>query len=134
MRQFLVASVCVCLLAALAARADGPSPCNDHLVKTDAHVLTRPAADRQGGETVLDATVIPSLPYADTGATCDNLDDYDEAWIWVGPTRFEGPGGMQGSYHYVLRIDGIAPTTPTGVPGDWPETRFSLTTIKDLFD
>ncbi|MBP6875481.1 MAG: hypothetical protein KBD56_05380 [Candidatus Eisenbacteria bacterium] len=30
---------------------------------------------REGGESYADAILIPSLPYLDTGATCDNRDD-----------------------------------------------------------
>ena len=30
---------------------------------------------REGGETYADALVIPAIPYTDSGATCDNLDD-----------------------------------------------------------
>jgi hypothetical protein len=46
--------------------------------KSDDHVLMNPVSDREGGETVNDATPIPGLPYNDTGATCDNVHDYDE--------------------------------------------------------
>jgi len=38
-----------------------------------------PAYDgREGGETIDDAFVIDYLPFYDTGATCDNVNDYDE--------------------------------------------------------
>lgn len=47
--------------------------------KSTAHVGQRPAADgRQGGETIADAVVIGGIPFEDSGATCDNIDDYDE--------------------------------------------------------
>jgi len=43
------------------------------------HVGQRWSFDgRQGGETIADAVLIPSLPFFDSGATCDNIDDYDE--------------------------------------------------------
>jgi hypothetical protein len=35
-------------------------------------------APRTGGETIEDATVIPSLPYTDTGATCGYGHDYTD--------------------------------------------------------
>jgi hypothetical protein len=41
---------------------------------------------REGGETVADALPIPSLPYTDTGATCDNINDYDEICPYSGST------------------------------------------------
>ena len=31
----------------------------------------------EGGETIADAVEVP-FPFTDTGATCDNIDDYDE--------------------------------------------------------
>lgn len=39
---------------------------------------------REGGETVADALPIPSLPFTDTGATCDNINDYDEICPYSG--------------------------------------------------
>jgi len=41
---------------------------------------------REGGETVDDAWVIYALPFNDTGNTCDNFDDYDEACPYTGST------------------------------------------------
>ncbi len=43
-----------------------------------------PAGPREGGETIADAVVIPGLPYTDTGNTCDNVHDYDEACSYTG--------------------------------------------------
>ncbi len=37
-----------------------------------------PAEVKQGGDTIEDATVIPGLPYYDTGTTVGYIDDYDE--------------------------------------------------------
>ncbi len=78
MRALACLGVLACLLVATLAAAD-ESPCRYPDTKSDAHVRTRPAYDRQGGETAETAVEIPSLPYTDTGATCDNADDYDEA-------------------------------------------------------
>jgi hypothetical protein len=38
----------------------------------------------EGGESVNDAVAINSLPFTDTGDTCDNIDDYDEACPYTG--------------------------------------------------
>ena len=38
-----------------------------------------PAEVKQGGDTILDATVITGLPYSNAGNTCGYIDDYDEA-------------------------------------------------------
>jgi hypothetical protein len=46
-----------------------------------------PAYDgREGGEDCASAFVIASLPFSDTGATCDNIDDYDEVCPYSGST------------------------------------------------
>jgi hypothetical protein len=41
---------------------------------------------RQGGDTIANATVIPALPYDDTGTTAGRVDDYDEACPYSGAT------------------------------------------------
>jgi len=45
-----------------------------------------PANPRQGGETIATATVIPALPYTDTGTTVGHVNDYDEACPYTGST------------------------------------------------
>lgn len=45
-----------------------------------------PAVPKQGGDTIGDATVIPGLPYTNTGTTAGYNDDYDEACPYVGST------------------------------------------------
>jgi hypothetical protein len=42
--------------------------------------------DRQGGDTIFDATVIPGLPYSDTGTTAGYVNDYDEVCPYSGST------------------------------------------------
>jgi hypothetical protein len=55
--------------------------------KGDDHVLQNPVSgDRQGGDTVGDATPIPGLPYNDTGATCQYANDYDAVCPYTGST------------------------------------------------
>lgn len=39
---------------------------------------------REGGEDIASALVIGSLPFSDTGATCDNINDYDEVCSFTG--------------------------------------------------
>jgi hypothetical protein len=72
--------------------------------KTAGHVQpNRGAMDgREGGETMGTAFPIPALPFSDAGATCDNMNDYDEAcpyeqsfspdvvYVWTPPSA-EGP-------------------------------------------
>jgi len=43
-----------------------------------------PAEVKQGGDTILDATVIPGLPYSDTGTTCGYTNDYEEVCPFEG--------------------------------------------------
>ncbi len=42
--------------------------------------------DRQGGDTLADAFVIPGLPFTDTGTTAGFTNDYDEACPYTGST------------------------------------------------
>ncbi len=58
-------------------------------VKSNSHVGLNAASDsREGGETIADAIPIPPgvWNWADSGATCDNLDDYDEICPFSGST------------------------------------------------
>lgn len=58
------------------------------LAKPGTHVGQNPAADnREGGETIDDAINIGDIwGWSDSGATCDNLDDYDEVCPFTGST------------------------------------------------
>lgn len=42
------------------------------------------SSDREGGEDIANALPISGLPFNDTGNTCDNIDDYDEACPYTG--------------------------------------------------
>ncbi len=75
MRISIVLLITICSASIASAQHLG----NSQPVKPDSHVMSNPAADgREGGETIEDAFPIDSLPFYDTGATCDNIDDYDE--------------------------------------------------------
>ncbi len=65
----------ICLVGVSAAADLG----NQMPTKSNSHVVNDPGAidGRNGGETIEEAFPIDSLPYYDTGATCDNIDDYD---------------------------------------------------------
>jgi hypothetical protein len=45
-----------------------------------------PGPHRQGGDTIADAVVIPSLPFSDTGTTAGFVNDYDEVCPFTGST------------------------------------------------
>ncbi len=80
MHRTLVMILAVALWMLPAAGADDPSPCAAP-GRSDAKnpIPAAPARDgRVGGETIDDALLIDGLPFSDTGATCDNIDDYDE--------------------------------------------------------
>ncbi len=49
-------------------------------------ISTSATNGREGGETVEDALPIDALPFTDTGETCDNINDYDEACPYTGST------------------------------------------------
>jgi hypothetical protein len=68
------------------AAANNLDPIAEPVIKNNLHVGADPGTPdgREGGETIADAFVIPSLPFEDTGNTCDNNDDYDEACPYDG--------------------------------------------------
>lgn len=52
--------------------------------KDNDHVGKQPAWDsREGGETIADAIEV-QIPFYDSGATCDNINDYDEICPFIG--------------------------------------------------
>jgi hypothetical protein len=66
----------------------------------DEGIPRHPATDgREGGESVADAVVIPGFPFADQGATCDNLDNYDAV------CPYAGSGSPDVVYKYVAAED-----------------------------
>ena len=66
--------------------------------KSTSHIRNAPVADsREGGETIADAIIFDSFNYyTDTGATCDNIDDYDEICPFSGSTS---PDVVYGTYY-----------------------------------
>jgi len=83
MRTWITLLLACCLLVITTAGFAGDLDANG---KPTGHILANPAADgRQGGETV-ETAVFVELPYSDTGATCDNLDDYDAICPYPGST------------------------------------------------
>ncbi len=82
-------SMMMCLVIMMAgsvfAQDSGPLQSGS---KDSGHVLQNPGTPdgRQGGEDIFDAFPIPSLPFLDTGNTCDNVNDYDEVCPYSGST------------------------------------------------
>ncbi len=54
--------------------------------KNPANLFQDQAYDREGGEDMATAVPITALPFDDTGATCDNIDDWDEECPYTGST------------------------------------------------
>jgi hypothetical protein len=73
-------------LFVLVGTALAVSPTNVMPAKVDQHNDTGMPDGREGGETIGTAWVIYSLPFNDTGNTCDNVNDYDEACPYTGST------------------------------------------------
>ncbi len=73
-------------LASLAFGADVGNRLN--LEKDSSHVGMNPGTpvERDGGETIETAVVIPALPFSDTGNTCGAIHNYDEACPYTGST------------------------------------------------
>ncbi len=53
---------------------------------TTTYPASIPDPDRQGGDTIADAVVIPSLPFSDAGTTAGYTNDYDEVCPYTGST------------------------------------------------
>ena len=73
------------------AIAGSPDSWNHRSEPAPRQVGAHPAYDsREGGENISSAIVVPGdvnlLPFHDTGATCDNVNDYDEACPYAGST------------------------------------------------
>jgi len=82
------ATISVAILSLIIAfPAFGIQPYHSNLTeKPTGHLLANQAFDsKQGGETIETALEI-ELPFIDTGATCDNIDDYDEVCPYIGST------------------------------------------------
>ena len=73
-----VATIAVGVLVA-ATLAFGASTTDKLPPKREATPLDGPGYHREGGETIETAVAVPALPYIDTGNTCDNINNYDEA-------------------------------------------------------
>ena len=64
-----------------------------------------PGSTRQGGDTMVDATVITELPFTDTGTTTGFADDYDEACPFTGSTSPDVVYAYTPPMERVLTID-----------------------------
>jgi len=83
MRHLLVAM----LMLGLAGYAIALPQTGNMLDLSNKGIGGEPAYDgREGGETIDDAYAITAIPFSDTGATCDNVDDYDEVCPYSGST------------------------------------------------
>jgi hypothetical protein len=74
--------LCACLVASLCfgtAIAQDLGNSRELPVKNTPIVTYEPPAEpKQGGDTIGDATLIPDIPYSNTGTTAGYIDDYDE--------------------------------------------------------
>jgi hypothetical protein len=93
-----IAPLAVLVLSVLFANA---SPAQ----KSTDHVGRHPAFDgREGGETIATAIEV-TLPFQDTGATCDNVDDYDEVCPYTGSTAPDVVYTFVPDYDMIIGID-----------------------------
>ena len=81
-----VATFVIIALFALSSLALAVSPSNVMPVKESQITDPGKPDGREGGETIETAWMIYSLPFNDTGNTCDNIDDYDEVCSYTGST------------------------------------------------
>jgi len=101
MRHMLVFVLVICMVGAVSAAELG----NQIPPKSDTHVLQNPAYDREGGENIGSAVPIPGLPFNDTGATCDNIDDYDEVCPYTGSTSPDVVYSLTLTDPYAVTVD-----------------------------
>ena len=68
--------------------AENPEPGKIQMQKPEMDYSHKylPPSGREGGETIANAVMITGLPFYDTGNTCDNINDYDEACPYTGST------------------------------------------------
>jgi hypothetical protein len=97
MRKLLVLALVLGMVGIAAAADTG----NQAPIKSTPVVPDNPVnPDRQGGDTIATATVIPSLPYGDTGTTIGYVNDYDAVCPYSGSTSADvvyayTPGGVE---------------------------------------
>jgi hypothetical protein len=83
MRIVMLIALCLWSVGVVAAQDLG----NQAPAKMPQHYLENiPDPVRQGGDTIATATVIPALPYSDTGTTTGRVDNYDEICPYSGAT------------------------------------------------
>lgn len=91
---------CLISLAAICLAADSNTPSANN--KPISHIGAHPAWDsREGGETIFQAIPITEFPFTDTGATCDNIDDYDAI------CPHDTPGSPDVVYTFVDPVGGV---------------------------
>lgn len=78
------------LLAAVGTVAADNAPTTSNVREPETKVPGpgggEPITSRSGGETMATATIIPALPFEDSGTTCGYVNDYDEVCPYYGST------------------------------------------------
>jgi len=83
--------------------------------KSISHIGAHRASDsREGGEDIASAIEVV-IPFSDTGATCDNVDDYDEVCPYPGSTSPDVVYTFVAPYSSVFDVDLLGSTYDTKV-------------------
>lgn len=98
MRRMIIVLLVFSLAGWAIAGDDGASRRPAPKSPTQIALKTGVSTDREGGEDVVTAFVIPGLPFTDSGSTCNNADDYDEICYYSDSTSPDAvyaytPGG-----------------------------------------
>ena len=104
MRTVIVVFLVLAMAGTALAQNRGPS--GEHPVKdSPTQSYVPPAVTKQGGDTVFDATVIPSMPFNDSGNTFGYTNDYDEVCPYSGSTSPDVVYSFTPEYSLSLIVD-----------------------------
>ncbi|MBU0741080.1 hypothetical protein KKG45_11860 [bacterium] len=101
MQRLLLVLLTLCLASWAIAGDDGATRITPQKGPAQPGLTSFTPYSREGGEDIGTAIAIASLPFSDTGYTCDNIDDYDEV------CNFAGSVAQDVAYSYAPAIDEV---------------------------
>jgi len=108
MQRLILLLLAICMAGTAVASDETAQRITPWKVFVPSNAASYPASAlkaREGGETVETAIPIPSLPFTDTGLTCDNADDYDEVCNYAGSVAPDVVYAYTPSVEMVVALD-----------------------------